>query len=264
MKKAYYEMNYEERYVYYEESQIYIKSRQNTFLELLAKYKDPELAAKKADLNMLAIRTWDDGDLFGFKQRYGEVLSKMNQESVKSLEDRNNKWMKDYLNSASKRLAERSSSQASLIEEGYSIKYREDAVTTKADPNKIDSNFILDELGGIKIITFKYQSPETGKVIDVSMVADPNTTRAQAHKLIAKYHKAMKQVRRNNNGIDPLWEGKKKKVKRNYQKEIGRKNRRGTNYQSILPSGKKKPVKALKLKSLMQKADEKRAERKGG
>ena len=69
MKKAYYEMNYEERYVYYEESQIYIKSRQNTFLELLAKYKDPELAAKKADLNMLAIRTWDDGDLFGFKQR---------------------------------------------------------------------------------------------------------------------------------------------------------------------------------------------------
>ena len=141
---------------------------------------------------------------------------------------------------------------------------REDAVTTKADPNKIDSNFILDELGGKKIITFKYQSPETGKVIDVSMVADPNTTRAQAHKLIAKYHKAMKQVRRNNNGIDPLWEGKKKKVKRNYQKEIGRKNRRGTNYQSILPSGKKKPVKALKLKSLMQKADEKRAERKGG
>ena len=259
MKKAYYEMNYEERYVYYEESQIYIKSRQNTFLELLAKYKDPELAAKKADLNMLAIRTWDDGDLFGFKQRYGEVLSKMNQESVKSLEDGNPTH-------TLLELAERSSSQASLIEEGYSIKYREDAVTTKADPNKIDSNFILDELGGIKIITFKYQSPETGKVIDVSMVADPNTTRAQAHKLIAKYHKAIsgKQERLNYNGIDPLWEGKKKKVKRNYQKEIGRKNRRGTNYQSILPSGKKKPVKALKLKSLMQKADEKRAERKGG
>ena len=219
-------MNYEERYVYYEESQIYIKSRQNTFLELLAKYKDPELAAKKADLNMLAVRTWDDGDLFGFKQRYGEVLSKMNQESV------------------------RSRSQASLIEEGYSIKYREDAVTTKADPNKIDSNFILDELGGIKIIKFKYQSPETGKVIDVTMVADPNTTRAQAHKLIAEYHKAMKpgKERLNYKGIDPLWEGKKKKVKRN----------------SILPSGKKKPVKALKLKSLMQKADEIRAERKGG